>query len=1040
MKTKLSFPCSIPRLIVFALCVAGVPPALRAQTSTGSSFTFPRFASCGNLDTGVAIFNPNPTSAVTALKVTVAGGGSTATVTVTIPALGQVIKTAGELFSGGCVDASLEISSASSGLIAWYQTFDITGIYLDGAGQALPAYDLLFPVVPATSEGLAEIDLLNSNPRVAAVELKLWSTSGTLLGTTKVQVPAFGAYRGIANDLFPAGTDFSNASHITTASKPVNLLSQAQPVSGTSLFAGFSSVPSAGAVDVGALNAAKLDDLGNSGVIPYFRTGATDASTLALVNAEPASVDVTLTAIGNYGTSIGTRRITLTANGGYRAPVPFVFSGMGAGERAGWILIQASGRVSAAVIHGRSDAPCLSAVPMQRTPASAFLFPQVVQGYGYHSDLSLVNPLSTATYADVMVTRPDGSTAAFNRVSLEPGAKGTWRLSSLMPEIESQSGGAVYVSAHDPIFSTLAIGTDSGATLASFAPQPISVPYSPAALKSFAITGNVLLNDRPAAGFRVVLSGPVGRLATSAQDGTYAFTNLPAGRYSMMVDQFGFQFLPAQTNFELTNASKRQDFQGYTAPDAIVVQPASLPAKSPDSTVTVFGTGFDATSEVHVGATRLATTYVNSGQLRAVIPAYMMLTAARIELYVLTDDLGPNRHVSSKYAFMAYQDKPVLTEVKSAGNLVEGNAGTNITLAGKGFLAGASVKVNGNADGIETTLIDEGQLVAFLPARYLAQGGIFPVTVANPYPANAESNVQLLTVFYPAPVVEATLPATVAARLESGAGPLTLEVLGYGFRRGAVVLFKGQPLATTYCESDAFCLSVHLYAKVPAGLLRESGFADIVVQNPSPSLGISETAFLTVNGLKPTITSITPGTATVTDVPLKFSLPILVAGTNFGPQTVVRVFKASDPQVPQFKTDLHLLSSMQFWTTVDVDSSAAGEWKVQVANPQPGGGQFESSFFITDASYSGNPFILSLTPGLVEAGGPGFMMVIDGTNFSQGAEVQFGTTFLNAEVESNSQIMVDIPAYLIQNAGRVPIVVVNPDTGGASNRMFLEIR
>ncbi len=44
-------------------------------------------------------------------------------------------------------------------------------------------------------------------------------------------------------------------------------------------------------------------------------------------------------------------------------------------------------------------------------------------------------------------------------------------------------------------------------------------------------------------------------------------------------------------------------------------------------------------------------------------------------------------------------------------------------------------------------MVDDAQIVADLPAQYFTRGGIFPVTVQNPYPANVESNVQLLTVY-----------------------------------------------------------------------------------------------------------------------------------------------------------------------------------------------------------------------------------------------------------------------------------------------------
>jgi hypothetical protein len=537
------------------------------------------------------------------------------------------------------------------------------------------------------------------------------------------------------------------------------------------------------------------------------------------------------------------------------------------------------------------------------------------------------------------------------------------------------------------------------------------------------------------------LSGPVGKLATSGPDGTYAFSGLPPGKYSMLVDQYGFQFVPNQTNFELTNASRRQNFQGYTSGNSIIVQPSSLPVGSPDTVATIFGDNFNSSSSAFVGGVRLNTSFVEPTQLRITIPAYMMTSANTFDIHVVTDEFGPDRRVTQTCAFAAFVARPTLASVVTGANIVEGSPGTNLTLSGKGFLKDAKVKINGLSEDILTSFVDESSLVAYVPARYLARGGIYPVTVENPCPANVESNVQLLTVFYPSPSIDLITPATVPARLEPGAGAVNLDVMGYGFRRGAVVLLGGKPLATTYCENDAYCLSVHLYAKVAAADLRSSGFAEITVQNPNPSLATSNAVLFRINGLEPTITSVTPGNASVMNLSDKFSMPILINGTNFGPQTQVRIFKAGT-QPPKYGDPQELLSSTQLHATLkDITYDFVGEWKVQVMNPQPGGGQsVDFSFLITEGSFSGNPFVLSISPDIVGAGTPGFTMIINGTNFRGGAQVQFNMAILEATVVSDRQIMVDIPGYLVENPGRVPISVINPDTGGSSNRIFLDIR
>jgi hypothetical protein len=76
----------------------------------------------------------------------------------------------------------------------------------------------------------------------------------------------------------------------------------------------------------------------------------------------------------------------------------------------------------------------------------------------------------------------------------------------------------------------------------------------------------------------------------------------------------------------------------------------------------------------------------------------------------------------------------------------------------------------------------------------------------------------------------------------------------------------------------------------------------------------------------------------------------------------------------------------------------------------------------------------------VAAGGPAFRLTVNGFNFKAGTVVYFNSAPLVTTVVNDHQLQVDVPAFLIRTAGRVPVFVANPDTGGASNRLFMEIR
>ncbi len=1033
--------------LVLSLSLAVWSAGLLAQSAPASQFLFPHFVSYPEESTGIAIFNPASNAATVTLTLRWPDGSLVTEVmnptTLTVPGRGQVARMAGELFGSPVnLDASLEITSTTPGLVAYYQAFDPASTVLDGSDAPQAAISLVFPVIPGPTEGIAEIDFVNPNIRDTAVELKAWHLDGHLMGTATIQVPGQGIYRNLAPGIFPAGTDLRGLSHITATSKPRNVLSAAQTVAGTSLFAGFTSYASSGgSIDWAALNARPVAETTNTGAFSYFRTGGKYASTLGLVNIEPVSVTATVTAVANNGVILGSQTVSLPAQGGWRAPLQNLIAALGSNAQEGWLLVQASGRITGALVYGRNDAGSLTALPLQKTPKFEFVFPQVVQGFGYTTEITLVNPTPNTSYARVWIVGADGTTMATNQVALSPSQRLSAALNQLIPEMDDQCGGVVYVRASEVLFATAAIWSDSGSIASNFTPQDVT--FYPAPLTNFAVTGRVFFNERPEPGLRVVLTGPVGKMATTDESGIYQFSNLPAGKYLLMVDQPGLQFVPDQASFEITTESWRQDFQAFTDDNGILVQPSSVPVTSANTTISIFGQDFNNASEVFAGVIRLQTTFIDATHLSAVVPGYLTQTAANFDIVVATTHPDGSRIISPPYPFAAYQARPILDGLVIPDTIVEGGVGHHIILQGSGFLEGARVKINGLSDGLQVNVIDDTEIQVYVPASYFVSGGAYPVVVVNPLPANVESNLQLLPVYFLPPSVENIYPVSTPARIEVGAGPMNLDVMGYGFRRGAVVLFNGTPLVTTYCEVDSYCLSVHLFAKVPAEALMKAGFAKIEVRNPDPSLANSQAQYLRIEGLQPTITSVQPGSATLLDTPFAVAMPIIINGTNFSTETVIRVYKADEEPPDAFsKSKLEWISSTQLLVIVDMTyPDSIGQWKVQVANPPPGGGLSDAvGFFITDGSFVANPFLISLSPRIVAAGGPAFTLTVNGTNFKPGSVIYLNYVPLVTTVVSDRQLRAEVPSTLIYSAGRRPVSVLNPDTGGTSNRLFLEIR
>jgi hypothetical protein len=81
--------------------------------------------------------------------------------------------------------------------------------------------------------------------------------------------------------------------------------------------------------------------------------------------------------------------------------------------------------------------------------------------------------------------------------------------------------------------------------------------------------------------------------------------------------------------------------------------------------------------------------------------------------------------------------------------------------------------------------------------------------------------------------------------------------------------------------------------------------------------------------------------------------------------------------------------------------------------------------------------IASLSPASATAGGTGFTLTVNGTNFVSGATVNWGSTALATTFISATELTAAVPASLIATAGTVSVTVTT--TGGTSNALTFTI-
>ena len=89
-----------------------------------------------------------------------------------------------------------------------------------------------------------------------------------------------------------------------------------------------------------------------------------------------------------------------------------------------------------------------------------------------------------------------------------------------------------------------------------------------------------------------------------------------------------------------------------------------------------------------------------------------------------------------------------------------------------------------------------------------------------------------------------------------------------------------------------------------------------------------------------------------------------------------------------------------------------------------------SSKAATPAVAGSMPSITELAPDNTSSGGAGFVLTVNGSNFSTKATINWNGTAQTTTYESASQVTATIAATDIANPATVPITVTNPATSG----------
>ncbi len=337
---------------------------------------------------------------------------------------------------------------------------------------------------------------------------------------------------------------------------------------------------------------------------------------------------------------------------------------------------------------------------------------------------------------------------------------------------------------------------------------------------------------------------------------------------------------------------------------------------------------------------------------------------------------------------------------------------------GSGFTANSKIRWNGAER--TTTFVSATKLTAAIPAAdiNLPDASSAAITVFDPAAGGITSGSTSLTITAPNPVPTTTSlnPATILA----GDAGFTLTINGTNFIPNSVVKFNGVDRAKTYISATQLSISVS------AADITNSGTAAIIVVNPAPGGGTSNTQNLAINNPAPGAIALSPNAILVGSA----ATLVTVTGTGFRPDSVVKINSVDRPT--------NYLSPTQVTTTLSLaDLASAGTILITVNTPPPGGGLSPAATFTIN---NPAPSITSLNPASALAGGTAFTLNITGTGFVAGSTVKFNGTDRSTTFVSATQLSINVTDSDIANPGTINLTVSNATPGGGtSNTQSLPI-
>ncbi len=437
------------------------------------------------------------------------------------------------------------------------------------------------------------------------------------------------------------------------------------------------------------------------------------------------------------------------------------------------------------------------------------------------------------------------------------------------------------------------------------------------------------------------------------------------------------------------------------APALSGLNPASAPMNSGDLVVTIQGRSFLPSSLVQWGSDFRPMRYVSDTQLTIAVSKSDLADAGVLNIVVV--NAPPGGGPSNPALFTVTNPVAQLVQLSPA-SAIAGNSAFHLTVTGANFVQNSSVQWAGN--NRTTTYINGGQLVADILAADIALAGASKVTVVNPSPGGGSSTPSLFPVNNPVPQAISLSPA----RASVGDPALTLTVNGADFLGTSTVHWAGGSCTTHYVSTN------RLTAEIPADQIASAGSFKVMVLNPAPGGGTSNSQGFTVENLLPTISGLVPASVNVGDG----DLVLTVSGTNFVHGSIIK--SGGIALATTFVNKNQVTAKLM--ATAFASAASLG---VTVTNDPPGGGISNTVNFVVNNLV---PTTTGINPSIANVNDPALTITVTGAHFVATSQVFWDINPLVTTLVDATHLTATIPATDFLLAGSFPITVLNAPPGG----------